>query len=161
MPESPIPLTPDEEQQSAMQMPGRRTVTGQPYALAAVIVGLLLLLVLRGLLSRFSGLMIVNAAILVALLAYSALLLTHTKLPLRALAVLASVLGALYSLPAGMVYYSWGNPPLLALFVWWIVLAGIVGTIISYWLKVDEQPVQVFAINFLVMFVIAGFTTFV
>jgi len=160
MSETPVPLSPDEEPQTGIQLPGKGTAVPQPYELTAVMAGLLLLLLFR---TRIHpGMQLLTLAVFGIVAAYLLLAAYRPKLPPYLLSVIAAELGLFYSFPATLVYHPFhlGFSMLDRLFALWsIFFALIIGVLFGYWLKIEEHPNSVILVNFLVMFVLYGIFT--
>lgn len=172
MPEYPIPLSPDDDQQASLDLSTPMAAGSQPYGLAALMVGLVVLLILQGIslhsmrsIGPLSSFFQLNLAIIGGVFVYLAFLHTRPRLPAHTLSVVAGELGLLYSYPAYLLYIApWQSVKhtyWLAVLLFCVGLVGIVGTIISHWLRADEDPRPVMLVNFLVFFVLTGFSSLV
>lgn len=168
MPEFPIPLSPDDDQHASLDLSTPPTAGRQPYGLAALMVGLVILLILRGIslhsvqsMSPLSSFLQLNMAIVGGMFVYLAFLFTRPRLPAHTLSVVAGELGLLYSYPAYLLYVApWQavtHTFWLAVLLFCVGLVGIIGTIISHGLRADDDPRPAMLVNFLAFFVLTGF----
>ena len=149
-------LSPDDTQQDTLNLVTRQLSPAQPYGLAAIMLGLLLLLVLHIIFTQSATYELLPPVLLTVLLAYILMYATRPQLPLHAFCMLASILGMLYSLPVKFVYYQYWQNMLAHLLVllWLMVVAGTAGYTFAHWLHVEEQPREVLGVSFMFTFVV-------
>jgi len=146
-------LTPDDEQQPSVELREKHHVE-QPYGLASLSIGLLVLLVLRAALHTWPLFAVLGITMVVVTVIYLLLSGTRPKLHLPTFTILAAVMALLYSLPETMVYYEmWKNVNVFTSVLSWVVLTSIAAIVFSYGLDAEKQPEEVIGISFLTIFV--------
>lgn len=156
-------LTPDDEPRETVNL-ARPKAPAPPYGVAAVLIGLAMLLVGR-MLTRgemhwsFPLLLAGFAAIPVA---YLTLTRRRARLNLIGLCALAAILGYLLSTPAYQVFVLAFKDASAALTLCLGAgTAGIFGAFTAWALGVEQAPELVISINFLSMFVVVSLINFV
>jgi len=153
-------LSPDDHQYKAVEVPRRNEKVEQPYALAAVMLGIIVLLIVKLIARSWPMWPFWFAAALIASFAYNLLIIIRPRLPLMALAVVAAELGMLLSMPMASIYADLSDHSALPRLIANLISAGVVGAFSSWALSVDRYPSLVITINFLLMFVIIGYGHF-
>ncbi len=147
----PIPLSPDDEPASPVQL-RPDTAPSLPYGWFAVGIGLVALLILRGFFPLLVWWLLIDLSLVVSFTSYFLFLLLQPRVSLRWVTVGAAELGVLYSVPALWLY---GRSMIGAIAVLpWVVGGGIAGLLIAEALHVERQPRPVLAIAFLALFVV-------
>jgi len=147
-------LSPDDHQQPAVALYGRHAPVAQPYLLASLMVGGLVLLLGR-LCAPFLYLWSVWAgAALIVLLVYNLLHLLQVRLPIGMLCVVAAELGCLLSLPISTLHGAMHDLTKLSLLLAQIICAGVIGAFLAWSLSADRYPNLVIGISFLGTFVV-------
>lgn len=153
--DSPTPLVPDDRPPLTVDLPVRNAQAAQPYGMAALEIGLLLLLVTKIALPGQPLSIHLAFAGTATVLCYLAFISARPKLPLLSLVVGACELGLLYSLPSQLIFsLSTIKGPLLASLVAWLVFTGILGLFLGILLAVERFPQQVIIVAFLTVFVV-------
>lgn len=162
-------LTPDDNSAESLSLAtekntGKYTAPTTPYLLAAVLSGLLMLFILRGITlmstTVLTSLVISGTALFTGITVYSLLQLFQFKISLALLSVVAAELGMIYSLPANNVYLLLFRPsPASALAFGWMLLAGLAGLVLAFALQVEKRPNLVLLVIMLASFVTASFVT--
>ncbi len=117
-------------------------------------IGLLALLVLRGLVHIADSTLLFSVALMVVAVAYLLLSALRPKLPLLAFVILAAELGLLYSLPFELLYNkTWHDATSAVNLVVGMLLAAIAGILLGRGFDTEKHPTEVIGISFLVMFV--------
>ena len=151
-------LSPDDPEYATVELPRRREQIEQPYALAALMVGVIVLLAAKFIARTWPNWPFWAAAALIATFVYNIFIIVRPRLPLMLLAVIASELGLLLSMPSVSLFVTpWSDPTELGRFISCLIIAGVAGAFAAWALSVDRYPSLVIAINFLLMFVIVGF----
>jgi len=149
-----ISLTPDDNPQEHIELGEPYRTPGQPYGMAAWSIGLLVLLVLRGVLSGIQSYLLFFGAMIVINAVYLLFAAYRPKLPLRVFVMLTAELGLLYSLPVELLYNrAWHDANSASNLIAGMVLAALAGLMIGRGLDVEKQPTAVIGISFLVMFI--------
>lgn len=151
-----LALTPDDGQHEHehIELLEQHSAPEQPYGLASWSIGLLALLLLRGLLHGAESFLLFSCALIIVLVSYMLLSGLRPKLPLFAFVTLAAELGLLYSLPYDLLYKStWHDAASAANLLTGILLAAIAGVLLGRGLEVKQHPSAVIGISFLMMFV--------
>ncbi|MHB9107497.1 MAG: hypothetical protein ACYDCO_10620 [Armatimonadota bacterium] len=150
-------LSPDDHQYNAVEVPRRNEKVEQPYALAAVMLGVVVLLTVKLIARHWPMWPFWLAAALIASFAYNILIIIRPRLPLMALAVIGSELGMLLSMPMASLFIDMSDPAALPRLIANLISAGVVGAFAAWALSIHRYPTIVIAINFLLMFVIVGY----
>lgn len=150
-------LSPDDHQYNAVGLPGRNAKVEQPYAPAAVMLGVTILLVAKLFVRNWPMWPFWLIAALVTSLAYNLLIITRPRLPLMLLAISAAELGMLLSVPIGFLYNGISKPEAMPMLIAALIIAGVVGMFSAWTLSVHRYPTLVIIINFLSMFVLVGY----
>jgi drug/metabolite transporter (DMT)-like permease len=152
---------PDDPEYAAVELPRRKEQTDQPYALAALMVGVIVLLAAKLIVRTWPSWPFWGAAALTGTFIYNILIIVRPRLPLMLMAVAAAELGLLLSMPIVSLFVTpWGNPSELGRFLSHLISAGVLGAFLAWALSVYRYPSLVIAINFLLMFVLVGFGYF-
>ena len=158
---SPTPLTPDDDSSGVTLAKDRRPLAEvprvhPPYGLEAALLALLLLICLRA--SSLSGLTDLLLAAVCGVIVYLVLLASKPPVPVHLLSVIAGVSGMLYGLPDVLIYHQrWGIGSFPLLFG--LLLAGLVGWLLSHSWDEPEHPGYALTASFLGMFVLANLMT--
>lgn len=153
-------LSPDDDQQTRIDLLEKPQAPEQPYGLAAWIFGLLLLLVLRGLLRSVPFFSLLGMTMVIVVVSYLLLSGLRPKMHLLTLAILAAELALLYSLPYSLVYKAgWTNPTAFANLLMSVILTGITGLLLGRGLEVERYPEEVIGICFFAVFVVVNILT--
>jgi len=150
-------LSPDDHQYNAVDLPRRHEKVEQPYAPAAVMLGVAILLAAKLIARNWPMWPFWLTAGLIASFAYNLLIIMRPRLPLMLLAISAAELGMLLSVPIGFLYQGVSNLSTLPVLIAALIIAGVVGTFSAWMLSVHRYPTLVIVINFLFMFVLVGY----
>ncbi len=168
MTETPRFLAPDDEPEApAAPLAEEDTLEDEPYGLAAVMVGLVALLLLCAVLphvrvwqelsEHVQGAILLLTVMLAAIAGYLALILARARLPLTPLCILAAVLGLLVSQPAYTLYAApWLHVNAATTLFAEVVAAGISGFIVAAFLAPARRPRLTILISFLLLFVVVN-----
>lgn len=162
-----MPLTPDDYSPDSLPLkerPDTKSAPTPPTIISAVLAGMLVLFLLRGITlastTAATSLIIIGSAIFVGLLVYLLLFFFQITLPLSFLSIMSAELGMLYSIPADSAYFalfSPGAPQILAL--GWLLLTGFAGLALAFALQIEKRPNQVLLVILLAAFVASSFVT--
>lgn len=152
-------LSPDDHQYNAVEVPKRNEKVEQPYTLAAVMLGVIILLIVKLIALNWPMWPIWFAAALIASFAYNILIIIRPRLPLMLLAVVAAELGMLLSMPLASLLIGTGGLGLVIL-IRNMICVGAAGAFAAWALSVNRYPSIVISIIFLLMFVIVGYGNF-
>lgn len=162
-----IPLSPDDAQDDGVDLLNAEAMPAQPYALAGVLAGLIVLLLAGWLLSEIDFLrgmngnwrlwLLLDTAVISAIAAYLILVIARPRLHLLSMCIIAAELGLLYGLPVELVYgLSWRNLGAAFSLTGWMIVTGIVGLLYGRLFSVERLPYLVIPSSFLLVFVTVG-----
>jgi hypothetical protein len=159
---TPTPLTPDDDQVKVTLFADRRpaavtSIVVEPYALAAVLIALLALLLLRA--TRHAVLTDLLVAALLGAMSYRSMLHTHLTCSTRLLCMAAAGLGLLYGLPAALLYMQEWHWQIGLILAGGLVLAAFNGMLLSLTEAAEESPRNAIAVSFLAFFVMGNLLT--
>lgn len=149
------PLSPDDGSQENITIADPRAQTSQPYLLTALMAGFTLFLLMRGLFQvpfAFS----LNISLVAGAVTYLMLITKQPPLSANIIAIVATELGALYSLPQFIYTLAGKNLLWFSMLLWSVIFAGLLGWLLGFWLKVDDYPQYVIPICFLSTFVLVN-----
>lgn len=162
-----MPLTPDNSTPDLLTMDKvqkKSSDAAPPTFIIAVLAGLLVLFLLRGITfgstTTATSLIIIGSAFFASITIYLLLLLFQITIPLAFLAIMAAELGMLYSLPAKSAYFALfipGTSQVLA--IGWLLLTGFAGLALAFALQIEKRPNRVLLVIMLAAFVVASFVT--
>lgn len=154
-------LSPDDPEYLTLELPRRRERNEQPYVLAALMVGVIVLLAAKFIFRSWPLWPFWGAAALITIFVYNILIIVRPRLPLMLMAVIAAELGLLLNMPIVLLFVlPWSNPTRLGQFISFLIIFGVLGAFMAWVLSVDRYPSLVIIINFLLMFVLVGFSYF-
>ena len=155
-------LTPDEDGRAHLDLGRRNAQVAQPYGVASLLLALAAMLAARLVFRSLPGWPFWLGAAVLWVAIYYILIALQPTLPLIVLAILASELGLLLSLPAHEVFLaSWQELMPVTQLATRMICAGVVGAFTAWAFSVERYPDLVLAICFLLMFVVAGLGQFI